>query len=44
MLPLEDNLSWMPSAVPIVRVGKRYGIDVSTTSSLMTAIRAKAAA
>jgi len=29
---------------PIVRGGKRYGIDVSTTSSLMTAIRAKAAA
>jgi 2-dehydropantoate 2-reductase len=29
---------------PIVRGGKRYGIDVSTTSNLMTAIRAKAAA
>jgi 2-dehydropantoate 2-reductase len=29
---------------PIVRGGARYGIDVSTTSSLMTAIRAKAAA
>ena len=29
---------------PIVRGGKRYGIDVSTTSSLMRAIRAKAAA
>jgi len=28
---------------PIVRGGKRYGIDVSATSSLMTAIRAKAA-
>jgi 2-dehydropantoate 2-reductase len=29
---------------PIVRGGERSGIDVSTTSSLMTAIRAKAAA
>jgi 2-dehydropantoate 2-reductase len=29
---------------PIVRGGKRYGVDVSTTSGLMTAIRAKAAA
>jgi 2-dehydropantoate 2-reductase len=29
---------------PIVRGGERYGIDVSTTSSLMTTIRAKAAA
>jgi 2-dehydropantoate 2-reductase len=29
---------------PIARGGKRYGIDVSTSSSLMTAIRVKAAA
>ena len=29
---------------PIVRGGERYGIDVPTTASLMTAIRAKAAA
>jgi 2-dehydropantoate 2-reductase len=29
---------------PIVRGGDRYGIDVPTTASLMTAIRAKAAA
>jgi 2-dehydropantoate 2-reductase len=29
---------------PIVRGGERYGIDVSTTLALMTAIRAKAAA
>jgi 2-dehydropantoate 2-reductase len=29
---------------PIVRGGERYGIDVPTTTSLMTAIRAKAAA
>ena len=29
---------------PIVRGGKRYGIDVSTTANLMTAIEAKAVA